>query len=181
MAGKFFQQLISGGRGLLQEAVESWQNFVKPSQLVRPSYDIPEPEEEPLGIVARNPNILPEFERAGVNIDSLEPTLQAIRKASQETNIPEYLLQDIAFQESRFDPTITNPNSTATGLFQFTQPTWQDMARYYPEVVSTPEDRLDPYISALIAAREIASGRLRRWTASQPVWGEHYSPEELVF
>lgn len=46
--------------------------------------------------------------------------------------------------ESGNNPTARNPNSTATGLDQFTQGTWNGLAKKYPELGLTPNGRTDP-------------------------------------
>lgn len=134
---------------------------------------MPSPSPEILQFIARNPEVA-----RTINLQNVQAPLRAIREAAQRTRIPEELLQDIAWQESKFDPRLRNPAGTATGLFQFTTPTWQDVMRYYPDIVAMRQ-RTDPYLNALAAAREIAARRLWRWEASKPVWGGFYSPEEI--
>lgn len=46
--------------------------------------------------------------------------------------------------ESGGDPNARNPNSTATGLAQFTEGTWADMMRNHPELNLTVDGRTDP-------------------------------------
>ena len=135
-----------------------------------------QPQQSPMQelIQARNPQV---ESLLGQN-KSLENILQIINRVSAETGIPANLLQDIAFQESKFNPSAKNNQGTATGLFQFTAPTWSDAMRSYPQVNSM-DDRLDPYLNALIAAKFISEGRLGRWDASKPVWGDFYNQEEL--
>lgn len=47
-----------------------------------------------------------------------------IRQVARDFNFPEETAVRIAWCESRFDPYAKNPNSTATGLYQFTIGTW---------------------------------------------------------
>ncbi|MDE2096855.1 MAG: hypothetical protein KGL39_06370 [Patescibacteria group bacterium] len=46
--------------------------------------------------------------------------------------------------ESSNNPTATNPNSTAGGLAQFTQPTWNDLMNRHPELDLKPNGMFDP-------------------------------------
>lgn len=131
-------------------------------------------------LAARNSGILPELERSGIDVNSLSPVFDIIKRASDETGVPEDLLQDIAFQESRFNPSQKNPEGTATGLFQFVDQTWREMMTRYPSIASSMDDRYDPYISAIVAAKEIEAGRLSRWNASKPVWGPYYESDEIT-
>jgi soluble lytic murein transglycosylase-like protein len=108
-----------------------------------------------------------------------------INQAAQQYGIPPELLFDLAFSESGFNPQAQNPESTASGLFQITQPTWLDVLR----MAQTPNSGLnleqeatpmDPESAALAAAFLISLGQLGRWGASQGGWGQFYSPEELA-
>jgi hypothetical protein len=46
--------------------------------------------------------------------------------------------------ESGGNPNAKNPRSSATGLYQFTEPTWRDLMRANPELGLTPDGRTDP-------------------------------------
>lgn len=46
--------------------------------------------------------------------------------------------------ESNGNPNARNPNSTATGLTQFTEGTWGEMMRKHPDIGLTPDGRTDP-------------------------------------
>lgn len=113
---------------------------------------------------------------------------EAINQAAAKFGIPPSLLYDIALQESSFDPTLRNPQegSTASGLFQFTQPTWDTVQNYASMPDSSLKgvlptgDRMNPLDSALAAAYLIKMGQLGRWNASQGVWGPHYDQSELA-
>jgi hypothetical protein len=118
---------------------------------------------------ARNPSY-PDFNVSDV-------VKQAIIEASQKNQIPPELLLDIALQESSFNPEKQNPGSSAGGLFQFTDPTWNDMQRW--GAIPQNADKFNPETNAQAAAWAIANGLLEKWNASKDVWGEHYNPEEL--
>lgn len=46
--------------------------------------------------------------------------------------------------ESTNNPAAKNPNSSATGLYQFTTGTWNDLAKANPQLGLTPDGRTDP-------------------------------------
>jgi hypothetical protein len=119
----------------------------------------------------------------------------AITKAANEFQIPSAILFDIALQESSMDPTKLNDDANAvdsngnplnpTGLFQFTDATWQDVVNMYNDKpgmsLHLPNtDRLDPLTNALAAAYLIKNGQLGKWTASKDVWGPYWSDKELI-
>jgi hypothetical protein len=74
--------------------------------------------------------------------------LDAINKASQRTGVPADLLQSMAMRESSGNPTVVNPTTGATGLFQVLQSTAADPGYG----VAPLTDRTDPYASANFAA-----------------------------
>lgn len=53
-------------------------------------------------------------------------------------------LANAAMAESGGNPNARNPNSTATGTYQFLEGTWNDLASKYPELGLTPDGRTDP-------------------------------------
>ena len=127
---------------------------------------------------ARNPA----FSRYNVSA----PVRTAIENAANEFNIPSSLLYDIALQESSFNPTLRNQQagSTAEGLFQFTNGTWDTVNRYARMPGSSLRNwnnpnKLDVNSNARAAAYLIKNGQLGRWNASQGVWGPQYSKEEV--
>jgi hypothetical protein len=157
-----------------------------PEIVAIPKAVLPDPEQQvrqmpvqtPPSTTARNPAVskftIPE------NVHS------AINKASTEFGIPASLLYDIALQESSFDPTLRNsqPGSTAAGLFQFTDGTWDTVNNYANMEGSSLSnwnnpDKMDANASARAAAYLIKNGQLGRWNASQGVWGPQYSRDEL--
>lgn len=128
--------------------------------------------------LARNPEV------SKFNIQG--SVVEAISQAAQAYGVPPELLFDIALQESGFNPTLKNPDpqSTASGLFQFTRGTL-DTAKNYSQMPNStlqwPQeaDVFDPQFNATLAAYLIKNGQLGRWDASKPVWGKYYSDEEL--
>ena len=79
-----------------------------------------------------------------------------IAEMAKAYGVSQYLALELGFIESRYDPSARNPSSTATGLFQFIDSTWD----YYCE-----GDRIDPYDNARCAMERIADGGLWHWTA----------------
>lgn len=74
----------------------------------------------------------------------------AIVKACELTHAPiEYMIA-LAYVESGFDPKAKNPNSSATGLYQFIDATWKDMTDRYGQYANLP-DRENPEHSAIMA------------------------------
>lgn len=120
---------------------------------------------------------------------NVTPQVQdAISQAANKYQVPPELLYDIALQESSYDPTKTNPNAPAglnpLGLFQFTDSTWQNILNQYNNkpgmtLSLSNTDRLDPYTNAAAAAYLIKHGQLGKWDASEGVWGNYYTPQEL--
>jgi len=53
-------------------------------------------------------------------------------------------LRTVGGVESGGSDTAKNPDSTATGRYQFTQGTWNGLARKYPDLALTPNGRTDP-------------------------------------
>lgn len=132
-------------------------------------------------LTARNPNI--------GKYQITPPVESAITQAANTFNLPSSILYDIAIGESSLNPSLinTSPEGVAagnpTGLFQFTDGTWNVIKRYANMPNSSlhlPNDnRLDPLTNALAAAYLISHGQLGRWDASKPSWGQYYKPEEL--
>lgn len=133
-------------------------------------------------------------------------TVDTIVSAANQVGVRPDLLLDIAAQESAlgnlgpnnpdlrtsgFHPTARS----ASGVFQFTAPTWAEgVRRYAKELGIEPisaepytdewlrqidQYRLDPRLNSLMAAMFIRDGMLSRWNASKNVWGNVYSDEEL--
>jgi len=126
-----------------------------------------------------------------------KPTRDIIIRAAQEVGVDASLMLDIAAQESVLDPsrraqdygfdgkTVTKdgkvlPYSSAAGLFQFTDGTWQEAMRRYPEIVTSMDQRMDPYINAVVAANFIKNRMLSRWNASKDVWGPAHPDVEIA-
>ena len=161
-----FKQRLAIEKPSIKEFVET-----KPS---------PKPEIQEL---ARNPNITKFKITSKVN--------GSITRASKKFDLPPTLLFDIALQESSFDAGLVNITpegkeaGNPTGLFQFTDDTWETIKNYANDKTTSlynvlPNfDRKDPLTNSLAAAYLIKFGQLGRWDASRGVWGEHYSDEEL--
>ncbi len=85
-------------------------------------------------------------------------SLYAIKLASRAFGIPERDMRRVAYCESRFNPFVKNPNSMASGLFQFLDSTWAST----PFHVAFPV--WDPVANALAAAQIVrADGGWRQW------------------
>lgn len=73
--------------------------------------------------------------------------------AGNKYGVPEDIMHGIAKVESGFNPNAKNPNSTASGLGQFTAGTWKDWG------TNNPDDRFNPQLSADAMARYLKSNR----------------------
>jgi hypothetical protein len=62
--------------------------------------------------------------------------------------------------ESGGNPNARNPNSSATGLYQFTDPTWATLMQSNPELGLTPDGRNDP-AQQEVAMRAFTTGNAR--------------------
>lgn len=76
--------------------------------------------------------------------------------------------KNIVSCESRFNSKAKNPRSTAKGLYQFLDSTWEMYSKrkwgYVPDVY-------DPRFNAELGAWVIATYGTRDWVASQDCWG----------
>ena len=80
-----------------------------------------------------------------------------IKEIAKLTGVPESLMIKMAAQESSFNPLVKSPTSTATGLYQFTDPTWDDMIKKYGQKIGIPSDpdrrwRIHPVVNAYMGA-----------------------------
>lgn len=77
----------------------------------------------------------------------------SIREASDRTGVPFGYLMATAHQESAFNPNARARTSSATGLFQFIDGTWDAMVRNHGSQYNVgPGDRTNPRASALMGA-----------------------------
>ncbi len=103
----------------------------------------------------------------------------AVQAASASTGVDFAYLMTKAAVESSFDPEAKSPNSTATGLYQFTEATWLEMVQAHGhkhglarQAVAITEGKLtgderreildlrvDPKTSALMAAAYAGDNR----------------------
>lgn len=72
------------------------------------------------------------------------PTGGRLAKAREVSKIENLIMLVIAYKESKFDPTVKNPTSTATGLFQIRKPTADDIQdRIWPKFIN-PDNPIVP-------------------------------------
>lgn len=107
-------------------------------------------------------------------IDQYSPTddQNALYLASERYNVSIDLLTRVAKCESgaktyRSDGSPEkNPNSTASGLFQ-----WLDSSfKHYSQIYGIQGDKNDPYVQAYLAADVIAHGGISNWNQSKSCW-----------
>lgn len=79
-----------------------------------------------------------------------QEVVNAISYAANETGVPVDLLMSMAKQESGFDPTIKARTSSAVGLFQIIDKTWNGLrTKYGKKYPLLQADRTDPFANAL--------------------------------
>ena len=86
-----------------------------------------------------------------------ENVKKALEFASKEFNIPLEELMATAFQESSFNPNAKGSGSSAAGLFQFTNSTWDELRKRFSAITdkygigsASSGDRFDPMKSAIM-------------------------------
>lgn len=90
--------------------------------------------------------------------------------------IAQGLLDHMRQAESGGDNTAKNPRSSATGAYQFTNPTWTGLMRQHPELGLTADGRTDPAQSET-AAKQLASDNIAYMLAKgvqNPTQGQAY-------
>lgn len=87
--------------------------------------------------------------------EALPPNLSsAFNYASRVTGVPYSYLQRTAQIESGFNPSAASPNSSASGLFQFTKDTWNKMVQKYGSQFGIgPNDINNPQAQAVMAGQ----------------------------
>ena len=86
------------------------------------------------------------------NIRADKGVVNAIYKAGQTSGVDPYKLMTFAAVESDFNPNAKAGSSSATGLFQFTKDTWNDVSKKAGVTGASPTD---PYASSLAASKYI--------------------------
>lgn len=81
--------------------------------------------------------------RSGTAAQAID-TITRVQAGAGATGSGGDYYSSIRAAESGGDDTARNPNSTATGRYQFTAPTWQGLMRNHPELGLTANGRLDP-------------------------------------
>lgn len=105
-----------------------------------------------------------------------QPTVAQAAQAGATNLITQDLLGRMRRAESGGDTSATNPNSSATGDFQFTNPTWTALRQQHPELGLTADGRTDPAQSQ-VAAKQLATDNLAYMLAhgvQNPTEGQAY-------
>ncbi len=160
-----FSKVLGEKAGIL--AVDAEGNFVPVGSANIPSATVP-------AYVPVQSEPLPPPSNNGGGQSRIE---NSIDSAAELTGIESDLLRSIAKRESGFNAAAKNPNSTATGVFQITAPTWNQMVDKYGDSVGVKKgDIKDPEANVLIGAlltRE-NSIKLKSVLKRQPTPGEVY-------
>jgi murein DD-endopeptidase MepM/ murein hydrolase activator NlpD len=120
--------------------------------------------------MARNKDTLSAME---ANKESVE----AIKRWASQYGISEDLAMDIAFAESSLDYKKPSKTSSAEGLYQFLDKTWNWLKEI--GVIDKNASKTDPDANAKAAMWSISKGYLSWWNESKPNWGRFYKDEEL--
>jgi hypothetical protein len=86
------------------------------------------------------------------NAKASERVVAAIRRASDMTGVDFGYLMAMCEKESTFNPNAQAPTSSAKGLFQFTDGTWEAVRKKYPQYNIGPNDQFNPEANALMGA-----------------------------
>ncbi|OUJ13814.1 hypothetical protein [Acetobacter okinawensis] len=109
-------------------------------------------------------------------VASAQPTVGQAAQAGASDILAQGLIEHIRRAESGGDANATNPNSSATGDFQFTNPTWTALRQQHPELGLTADGRTDPAQSQ-VAAKQLATDNLAYMLAhgvQAPTEGQAY-------
>lgn len=91
--------------------------------------------------------------QGGGSVSGDNPIASYINEAASRFGVSAAYLQATARRESSWNPNAKNPNSTAAGLFQFTDDTWQKlMANYGEKLGLKGASPYDPRAATLMAA-----------------------------
>ena len=113
----------------------------------------------------------------GVSQDSPTQTQEetvenTIKRVAKEKNFEDVdLLLRIAKCESTFRACAKNPNSSATGTFQYLIGTWNEGVRIRG-LDWTPEDRCDPEKATDMIIWHINRGNISKWNESKFCWNK---------
>lgn len=110
------------------------------------------------------------------------PAIATIRStvidAAKQFGVNENLMLWMAKRESNFNPNAKNPDSSATGLFQFIDKTWADASRIYGPKLGMPAGTpaTDPKWNAIMAAALVKENQLvmGKMLGREPTDGELY-------
>lgn len=92
----------------------------------------------------------------------------AVRLASFLAGAPYGLVDRIVTCESGYNPAAANPSSSAGGLMQYLESTWEGVAPIYG---MAGHSRFEVWPAAWVGANHIARGGPSPWAASQGCWG----------
>lgn len=115
----------------------------------------------------RGRNVIPAPGQGSIPVDKPPPgslllpnqtVFDAIKKASELTGVDAAILLAMAKQESGFNPTAKANSTSAKGLFQFLDSTWNDMikkyGKEYPQLLAGPYDSLASAIAGALYVKE---------------------------
>jgi hypothetical protein len=99
-----------------------------------------------------------------------QPITTIIDQAAQNEGVDPLILRKISGVESNYNPSAANPKSTAKGLFQFLDSTWEGLG-------GKPGEQMDPVKNAQLGARYVKQNQdlLKNTLGRDPSAGELYA------
>jgi len=161
----------------LKPIIEGETIVIKNPKAIPTPTPTPTPTPEPF--YGRNPEVVAMRKSGSERYANFIKRLRKLKPTRLEGDF----LTDLAFAESSLNPNLTHSESTAGGLYQFTNPTWQDYLEASRSAALAQHNKFVPEQAtqaALYALRKGIKGQgLRKWEASRWNWGRFYEPEEL--
>ena len=110
-----------------------------------------------------------------------EPTVrELIIDYSKEYGIDSSLPLAIARAESNFIATATNPKSTASGVFQFLDSTWEHYCIDEYQIADDLADKINPKLNVKCAVQLLKEeGGWKHWFSSFSFWRDEVNPKLL--
>lgn len=109
---------------------------------------------------------------------------QIINSSAAQAGLNPEFVQKVAQVESGMNPNARNPNSSASGLFQFTNSTWREVVnKYGKEYGINVRDKNNPQANAQMASLYLRdnANKLARILGREPSRGEVYASHFLGF
>lgn len=172
------------GRG--QDVINAISQRPEVQKALNPNYNAPSPTSSPSGFTPSGSLAAPALATGALgnlgdkNINMLQQLKQNMPQQPQSNAAPD--IEKFAKAESSNNPNAKNPNSTASGLYQFTNKTWADMVNKYGKQVGiTLQDKNNPQAQAYLTKKlaEDNAQSLTKTLGRAPNIGELYMAHVL--